>query len=108
MAKSISSIYDSNENLVPFYPDVVYSQSKGMRPKDEIELKLDKMDEDAMFLKRTLSVSYEQVLRWFRGDATNLDRNECEEAMKRLLSNCEEKVRNHLIVICSHYHPIGA
>ena len=103
MAKSVSSIYDNIENLVPFYPDVVYSQSKDGRPKDEIELKLDKMDEDAMFLKRTLGVSYEQVLRWFRGDATNLDRNECEEAMKRLLSNCKEKVRNHLIDICSRY-----
>lgn len=101
MAKSISSIYDNIENLVPFYPNEVYCQSTGRPTKVRIEL--DKMGEDAMFLSRILDISCEQVLRWFRGDATNPERYECEGAMKKQLSNCEEKVRNHLIDICSRY-----
>ena len=103
MAKSVSSIYDNIENLVPFYPEVVYSQSKDTRPKEGIEIELDKMGEDAMFLKRILGVSYEQVLRWFRGVATKPERNECEGAMGKQLSNCEEEERNRLIAICRRY-----
>ena len=103
MAKSISSIYGSNENLVPLYPDAGYYQSKGRHPREKIEDGLDKMREDAMSLSRILDVSFEQVLRWFRGAATNLERHECEGAMKKLLSNCEGNVRNRLIDICSRY-----
>ena len=103
MAKSVSSIYDNLENLVPFYPNVVYCQSTGRPPKDEIQLKVDMMDEDAMFLKCALGVPFEQSLRWFRGDATNPERHECEGAMKRQLANCEENERNRLMAICRQY-----
>ena len=101
MAKSVSSIYDNIENLVPFYPNEVYCQSTGRPPEWAIEL--DKRAEDAMFLSRVLDISCEQVLRWFRGDATNLERHECEGAMKRQLANCEENERNRLMAICRHY-----
>jgi len=104
MAKSISSIYDSTDNLVPLYPDATgYYQFKGRRPKEKIEDGLDRMRADAMALSRILPITYEQTLNWFRGVATSLERHECEEAMKETLSNCEENLRNHLIDICNHY-----
>lgn len=104
MAKSISSIYDCTDNLVPLYPDATgYYQFKGRRPKEKIEDGLDRMRADAMALSRTLPITYEQTLNWFRGVATSLERHECEEAMKETLSNCEENLRNHLIDICNHY-----
>ena len=102
MAKLISSIYDNLEkNLVPFYPNVGYCQSTGSPPEWAIEL--DKRADDAMFLSRVLDISCEQVLRWFRGDATNPERHECEGAMKRQLANCEKNERDRLMAICRHY-----
>ena len=99
MAKTVSSIYNNIESLVPFYPDVVYSQSKG---RYETE-----MDQHAMFLKLKLNVTYEQALRWLRGVADRFDRSACEEAMKKVLPKCGAKIRNRLMAISCRYSLAG-
>ena len=103
MAKSVSSIYDSIENLVPFYPDVAYRQPKDSLPKEKREIEWEKMYDDAMCFSRALNVSYEQIMRWFRHVATNPELHECEGAMGELLSNCEENERIRLMAICRRY-----
>ena len=95
MARTISSIYGKTENLVPFYPDVEYSQPKGRNDTES--------DQDAMFLKLRLTVSYEQAIHWLKGIANDSDRCDCEAAMKKLLLNCKETIRNRLMAISRRY-----
>jgi len=96
MAKTISIIYNSVSTFVPFYPDVEYRRSA--RGSVESEL-----DNDAMFLKINLKVSYEQALNWLSGKADKFDRNDCEKAMGKVIAESEKKVRKRLVAICKRY-----
>ena len=96
MSKTISTIYNSVSTFVPFYPNVEYRRST--RGVVESEL-----DNDAMFLKINLKVSYEQALNWLMGKSDRFDRLDCVKAMKKGLAEKGKKVRNQLADICQRY-----
>ena len=96
MSKTISTIYNSVSTFVPFYPNVEYRRST--RGVVESEL-----DNDAMFLKINLKVSYEQALNWLMGKSDRFDRFDCVKAMKKGLAEKGKKVRNQLADICQRY-----
>jgi hypothetical protein len=96
MPKTVSSIYNSVDRIVPFNPNVEYRRfNEGRIISDLVQ--------DAMFMKVNLHVTYEQAVRWLDGRADRFDRRECEDALAKLLSNGESKVRNRLRAICSRY-----
>lgn len=82
--------------MTPFHPDAVYHQ----RNEDRVESELVR---DAMFLKQSLHVTYEQATRWLDGRADRFDRRDCEDALAKQLAVGERKVCNRLQTICNRY-----
>jgi len=96
MNKTVSAIYANSYVMTPFHPDAVYHQ----RNEDRVESELAR---DAMFLKQSLRVTYEQATRWLDGRADRFDRRDCEDALAKQLSVGEKKVCNRLLTICNRY-----
>ena len=94
MAKMISVIYDNTSKLTPFYPYVEYRQtSRGTGGSI--------LDDDSMFLKNSLGISYEKALQWLQGRADGYDRKECEQALAERISKVKPEVRSRLKTIFS-------